>query len=302
MGLLPRRDRKGLVGRHLAVHAGAIGGHDLDRRALVGVVRDAFADPFGVVRVCEGGRGRGREAESRQDEKRGQMSFQVRLLKLKAPGDPAGSLLIFPTDVQYVGEMKDHLRDKLLARVRQAFLDHGYEQLTMIGLAKACGLTRRALYHHFNGKEEAFREMLRWSQGVEIAAGFAAGDRALARGGDALVALVEIFEARYGDARSDLARSPHASEVNNEAFRRCSDIMAASSETFQERLATFVRLLAERGMLRLAVGYSYDAAAQLLADGARGVSQMLLMRAVEKPSDPYRRMCAAMLYGCAEHD
>lgn len=300
MGLLPSGDRKGLVGGHLAVHAGAIGGHDLDRGSLIGVVGDAFCDPFGVVGVGKSGSSCSGEAESRQDDERGQMSIHFSLHKLEGAGDPADPLFSYFSKLCNMRKMKDHLRERLLARVRQAFLDHGYEQLTMIGLAKACGLTRRALYHHFRGKEEAFREMLRWRQDVEIAAGFAAGDRALACGGDALEAIVEILDARYGSARRDLAQSPHASEVNNEAFRRCYDIMAASAETFQERLAAFLLVLVERGLLRLAGGYSYEGAAQLLSDGARGVNQMLLPGLNENLSDHYRRMCAAMLYGCAE--
>ena len=57
-------------------------------------------------------------------------------------------------------------REGLALRLRQAFLDHGYEQLTMSGLAQVCGLTRRALYHHFSNKEEAFRFVLRHDGGV----------------------------------------------------------------------------------------------------------------------------------------
>jgi AcrR family transcriptional regulator len=195
---------------------------------------------------------------------------------------------------------KDARRDKLMGRIRQAFLDHGYDQLTMIGLAQACDLTRRALYHHFNGKEEAFRQMLRWRHRIEIAAGLAAGDRVVAEGGDALDAIVEIFDVRYGDARRDLERSPHAAEINHEAFRRCRDIMAASAASFQEELAAFLRRLAERDLLHLRASYTPDDVAQLLADCARGVNQTLPPRPADTLPQRYMRMCAAVLYGCAQ--
>jgi AcrR family transcriptional regulator len=33
-----------------------------------------------------------------------------------------------------------------------AFIDQGYEAITMIEIADACGFTRRALYHHYRSK------------------------------------------------------------------------------------------------------------------------------------------------------
>lgn len=214
-------------------------------------------------------------------------------------GSVQSFLLIFHKCAQYAHVTNSH-RDILFGRIRQAFLDHGYDQLTMIGLAKACDLTRRALYHHFNGKEEAFREMLRWRHQIEIAAGLAAGDRVVAEGGGALNAIVEIFDARYGAARRDLERSPHASEINHEAFRRCRDIMVDSAESFQEELATFLRKLAERDLLHLRASYTPGDVAQLLADGARGVNQTLPPSPADTLPQRYMRMCAAVLYGCAQ--
>lgn len=47
-------------------------------------------------------------------------------------------------------------RAELVSRLERAFLDHGYEQLTMIGLTKAVDVTRRTLYNYFSGKEKLF--------------------------------------------------------------------------------------------------------------------------------------------------
>jgi AcrR family transcriptional regulator len=195
---------------------------------------------------------------------------------------------------------KDAHRDRMMGRVRQAFLIHGYDQLTMIGLAKACDLTRRALYHHFGSKEEAFREMLRWRHIVEINAGFEAGERVLADGGSALDAIVAIFDARYGEARRDLELSPHASEINNEAFRRCRDVMANSAIVFQERLAMLLGDLTEKRLLRPRPGHGVVEIAQFLTDGARGVNQSLPPKPANTLPQRYRDMCAVILYGCAD--
>ncbi len=190
--------------------------------------------------------------------------------------------------------------EKMLRRLREAFLDYGYEQPTMIALAKACDLTRRALYHHFSSKEEAFREMIRWRHGVEIEAGLAAGRLRLAQGAGAVEAVVAVFDARYGEARRDLERSPHALELNREAFARCHDVMSQSAVDFQLRLAGFLAEIADNGGLRLKPGASFDAMAQLLADGARGVNQSLPARPSSGLPERYRGMCEALLFGCAE--
>lgn len=196
--------------------------------------------------------------------------------------------------------VKDSHHDAMMSRLRQAFLDHGYEQVTMIALARACDLTRRALYHHFSGKEDAFREVIRWRHGIEIDAGLAAGEARLAEGGTLVDAIVAIFDVRYGETRRDLERSPHAAELNREGFARCHDIMSQSAQTFQDRLAALLQRQIDAGKLVLRRGFLPDEVAQLLADGARGTNQTLPLRPVATLPERYSRMCAAILYGCSE--
>jgi AcrR family transcriptional regulator len=195
--------------------------------------------------------------------------------------------------------MRERSDDRLMARLRQAFLDYGYEQPTMIGLAKACDLTRRALYHHFSGKEDAFRAVLRWRHVREIEAGMEAAQARIAEGASVVEALVAAFDARYGETRRDLARSPHALELNREAFRRAHDVMSESAIDFQARLAEFLSRLAERGLLRPKEGVDFAEMAQLLCDGARGCNQTLPLRSPLSLPERYARMCEAVLYGCA---
>lgn len=188
--------------------------------------------------------------------------------------------------------MRESHHDHMMGRLRQQFLDHGYENVTMIALARGCDLTRRALYNHFSGKEEAFRAVLRWSHAIEIEAGIAAGERVLGEGGS-------VLDVRYGMARRDLERSPHALEINREAFQRCRDIMSASAQTFQDRIAGLLQGLVNRDQLVLHPDFAPAEMAQLLADGARGVNQTLPLRPAATLLERYRRMCRAILYGCA---
>ncbi len=190
--------------------------------------------------------------------------------------------------------------DDLADRVRQAFLDFGYEQLTMSGIARVCGLTRRGLYHHFSNKEEAFRHFLRVANEQSVRRGMAAGRAALEAGSGAGDILGETMDSRYGDTRRLLATSPHALEINDQAFRRAGDLMIESAVDFHRQLADFLAELAHRGKLALKPGIDVENLAQMLADGARGVNQSRPPVPPDGLAGRYRRMCEAILYGCAE--
>src|SRR6186997_3195613 len=84
----------------------------------------------------------------------------------------------------------------LLEQVNQAFLDHGYSGLSMIGLARACGFTQRALYYYFSNKEGAFRAMIAWRHGESVALALEAGSAVRAGGGNALDIISEILKDR----------------------------------------------------------------------------------------------------------
>lgn len=191
-------------------------------------------------------------------------------------------------------------RAELTSRLERAFLDHGYEQLTMTGLAKAVDVTRRTLYNYFSSKEDAFRFLIENVNAQAVEIGMAAGRAALAAGRDPSEILATILDTRYGNTRRRLSTSPHAIELNDQAFRRCRDIMIASAVGFQAELARFITELEANRILRVRPELGPEVLAQLLADGARGTNQSL------PPIDPaklhlrYRSMVRALLHGAAE--
>ena len=197
--------------------------------------------------------------------------------------------------------------ENLAVRLRQAFLDHGYEQMTMSGLAQLCGFSRRALYHHFSSKEEAFRHWLDFYGRESIAGGQPfTKDRAkrvraaMEAGGSAVDVMVEIMNVRYGDARRRLSRSPHALEINDQAFRRARDIMIGAAVDFQAKLADMLVEMEGRRLIRLKPGVTPAALAQSLCDGARGTNQALPPVPIEELHRRYRQTIGAILFGAAE--
>jgi AcrR family transcriptional regulator len=191
-------------------------------------------------------------------------------------------------------------RLELVSRLERAFLDHGYENLTMTGLAKAVDVTRRTLYNYFSGKEEAFRFLIENVNAQAVEIGMAAGRAAQADGRDAVEILATILDTRYGNTRRRLARSPHALEINDQAFRRCRDIMIASAIGFQSELAGFIVELEASGILRVKPDVGAETLAQLLADGARGTNQSLPPIEPAKLHLRYRDMVGALLHGTIE--
>jgi AcrR family transcriptional regulator len=190
-------------------------------------------------------------------------------------------------------------RDRLLQKLQQAFLDHGYEHVTMIALAEAADMSRRSLYNYFQNKEEAFRAAIRWGNQHFIALGQMAAADAKASGASALEILVAFSDARYGEFRRQLSASPHAVELNDQGFKRCRDIMIDAAVASQDRLAEILIELEEAGLVRWRENYTPAMLAQFFSDAARGVNQTLPPRPSVSLRERYREIFAALLGGVA---
>ena len=192
-------------------------------------------------------------------------------------------------------------RPELTKRLTQAFFDHGYDQLTMIGLAKAADMTRRSLYNYFSSKEEVFRFIIDQGNIKAVTLGIEAGRTKLAEGASAVEVFTAVIDVRYGENRRRLMLSPHAVEINDQAFRRCRDLMIESAISFQAQLADLIVELQQAGRFALKADVAPAGLAQLIADGARGTNQSLPPIAADDLRQRYSKMVATLLYGAA-HD
>ncbi|WP_184711254.1 TetR/AcrR family transcriptional regulator [Rhizobium lusitanum] len=188
----------------------------------------------------------------------------------------------------------------LVSNITQSFLDHGYESMTMIKLAKCCNITRRGLYHHFSSKEEAFHAMVVQNNENTRRDSLREGGRLLSTGANVLDIITAILDVRYGDTRRKLALSPYALEVNDYAFRLCRPAMIEAAAIFQADFAALLERAVVSGLLMLLPSISIKTLVQLLCDGARGTNQSFFAPAPEEIAARYREMSRAILYGCAE--
>jgi AcrR family transcriptional regulator len=189
--------------------------------------------------------------------------------------------------------------DEMMSRVRQAFLAHGFRELSMGGLAAACGYTRRNLYNYFSNKEEAFRALIQYTNADQARRGIEAGRVLLDQGASALDVLTEILVVRFVPVRIRLNNSPHAVEINTEAFRLCHDLMVRSAIVFAGALKTVIVDLEKTGRLQMHAGVTHLQLAQMLTDGVRGINQSLPPVTATALPGRYRLMCRAILYGSA---
>src|ERR1700712_1423351 len=74
-------------------------------------------------------------------------------------------------------------RDRILDAAMLVFRRHGFRRSSMEQAAEAAGLTRQALYHHFNSKEALFRAVIERLHERALAAEIAAATAAEKAGG-----------------------------------------------------------------------------------------------------------------------
>jgi AcrR family transcriptional regulator len=192
------------------------------------------------------------------------------------------------------------LRDTLADNLRKAFYERGYEKLTMGELADYCGFTRRALYHHFSNKEEAFRFSMRYDNEKLIEQGLAAARDMMWTGADAVDTLTELLDIRYGETRRLLATSEHAIELNDQGFRRARDVMIWAATEFQQQVANLLGEMEERGLFKIQAGMTREGLAQIICDGARANNQALPPIPIEQLPSRYRATIRALLYGTVD--
>jgi AcrR family transcriptional regulator len=194
---------------------------------------------------------------------------------------------------------QEFAKSKIVRSATMAFVVHGFDQLTMGKIAALCGLTRRALYHHFSSKEDLFRACIKQGNVNALEQGDVAARALLDSGASALDVIAGWFDVRFGQVRRRVNDSPHGAALNDLAFRLATDIMIEVSYDTNRNIAELLVELERRGLLVLRKDITVERTARLLGDGARGVNQARPPIPNSRIAQHYREMTEAVLYGCA---
>jgi AcrR family transcriptional regulator len=115
-------------------------------------------------------------------------------------------------------------RDRILEAAMTVFRRHGFRRSSIEQAAEAAGLTRQALYHHFESKEALFRAVVERVYQDALAAEIAAAEAKEKAGGGLADILVAQITARLTHLIASLDGSPHVEELFSEHLGQSRDL------------------------------------------------------------------------------
>jgi AcrR family transcriptional regulator len=192
------------------------------------------------------------------------------------------------------------LDQRQLEAVEKAFHDHGYDRITMTAIAGACGFSRRALYHHYSSKEEAFRDVVIFGNVRGMKNGAEAAELAFGRGDNAIEVIHALLNTRFGDMRRTVSHSPHVQALTDAVSRLCGDIVDDFAGRLHTESAALLQRLQANGKLKIRPDVSFSDLARMLAEGARGVNQTRPAPKESEFSPRYRSIIKVILRGSAD--
>ena len=133
----------------------------------------------------------------------------------------------------------------------ETFARYGYRRASMDQVADAAGLTRQALYHHFESKEALFRAVVEALHDGVLEAAVAGGARAEEAGSSLPDVLAAQIEAKIRYVIERLQGSPHVEELLSEHQHQAGDLNQRSHEQMLALEVATIERLAQTPRLAL---------------------------------------------------
>jgi len=141
-------------------------------------------------------------------------------------------------------------RTRILDAAMLVFRRHGFRRSSIEQAAEAAGLTRQALYHHFESKEALFRAVIERLHEEALAAEIAAATAAENAGGSLADILVASVSAKLGQLAASLDGSPHVEELFSEHLLQSRDLYQKYTALYADQLAaTITRVCRKQGLV-----------------------------------------------------
>jgi AcrR family transcriptional regulator len=139
-------------------------------------------------------------------------------------------------------------QDRILDAAMRVFRRHGFRRSSIEQAAEEAGLTRQALYHHFNSKEALFRALIERLYENSLAAEIAAAKAAEEAGEE-----LEIG-ARLQALFASLEGSPHIEELFSEHLAQARDLYQTYATRFADEVAATIARVCRKRRLTLTNG------------------------------------------------
>ena len=147
-------------------------------------------------------------------------------------------------------------RDRILDAAMTVFRRHGFRRSSIEQTAEAAGLTRQALYHHFESKEALFRAVIEHVHESAIAAETAAVAAAEKAGRGLADILIAGLTARMKEFIASFDGSPHVEEIFSEHLLQARDLYQKYAAGYAAQLTATIERVCRKQKLSLVRGIS----------------------------------------------
>jgi len=161
-------------------------------------------------------------------------------------------------------------KTRILDATMLVFRRHGFRRSSIEQVAEAAGLTRQALYHHFESKEALFRAVIERVHETAIAAEDAAISEAEKAGCGLADILAAGMTARMRAFIASFDGSPHIEELYSEHLVHGHDLYQKYSALYVERLVATIARIVRKQKLALPQGLSPAEFARLVEMAVHG--------------------------------
>src|ERR1700759_4917680 len=131
-------------------------------------------------------------------------------------------------------------QDRILDAAMRVFRRHGFRRSSIEQAAEEAGLTRQALYHHFDSKEALFRAVIERLYENSLAAEIAAAKAAEEQDRDLADILIAEIGARLQALFASLEGSPHIEELFSEHLAQARDLYQTYATRFADEVASTI--------------------------------------------------------------
>jgi AcrR family transcriptional regulator len=147
-------------------------------------------------------------------------------------------------------------RDRILGAAMQVFRRHGFQRSSIEQTAEAAGLTRQALYHHFESKQALFRAVIEHVHEGALAAELAATAAAEKAGKGLADILIAGLTARMKEFIASFDGSPHVEEIFSEHLLQARDLYQKYAAGYAAQLTATIERVCRKQKLILVRGIS----------------------------------------------
>ena len=162
-------------------------------------------------------------------------------------------------------------RDRILDAAMAVFRRQGFQRSSIEQAAEAAGLTRQALYHHFESKEALFRAVIVRVHEDAVAAEIAAANAAEKAGGGLADILIAGITARLRKFIASFEGSPHIEELFSEHLLQARDLYQKYAELYAAQGTATIERVCRKQRLALVEGMTPQKLAQCLEMALYGV-------------------------------